>query len=956
MKKVIIIRDQFAKDKIEAYVDDVCKYLAEQFDVFPENAQIYHNQISEQTNITPKTEADIERLKQLDGVFWVVIHPAWWMVVFWVVTAVMAAYSVYMIATMPKQNGQGSVGSSNNELANRSNKARVKSRIPDIFGTVLSFPDLIAEIYTYYENGIEIEECLMVIGRGYYDVHECKDGDTAIEGIEGASISVYDPNVSITSNTTIYRTGTAFTTAPRAVRKSDAINGQSLVQPNDLSLESSSLYFMTGGVIRSTANIDFTTYFKVGDGIAITGAAFGINDASLSGTAVLTPDFKVIVQSSVDIEAYDAYKGLLLNGALFEYIVEETTIDPETEESTTVVVERATRDASGQYEVSSVTRIQSGSIYTYTIQLSNPKQVNYSWNDISENQTISAGITLNLNANSMTLDDIYSISAISSTQITLANAATVNAEWLKLPTMFNGSTQGRQANVDLEIVANKWVGWFNLDFDQATQAVFNVYAPQGMYATTDSGGEREAGCTITVQYQMLDENKNPVGEIVTREWEIWNKTKSSFGRTARYDLPSKGSFRFRLAKTYAKQNNRPVTEVKIKSVYATYASSKRNYPDVTVLRLKTVATDGALSVKERKLNCLVTRKLKTDGTGALVATRDAGQALINMALDQYVGRRSSSELDIAQIKSEIQKVKNYFGSDVATEFNYTFDDDNLSFEEMAGMVASACFCETYRYGNKLRMKFEGPQDNSVLLFNHRNKVPGSEKRTFSIGIDKDYDGVELEYTSPDDDLKTTYSIPEDGSARNPLKITTSGIRNHAVAKTRAWREWNKLLYQNLSCEFDALDESNLLVRNDRILVADNTELKTRDGQVEYVDGLTLKLSQFIEDPYSKQFGNVEIMEGKTYYIYLQMQNATIDMISCVAGNEPDEVILSRAPLQSLVIDEDRYIKTTYLLVEAQEADKQAFLLTEASPNDEMTNKLTCINYDSRYYEKDKAFI
>jgi hypothetical protein len=948
MKKVIIIRDQFAKDKTEADVDDVCKYLAEQFDVFPENAQIYHNQISEQTNITPKTEVDIERLKELDGVFYVVIHPAWVQFLWYVYYAVMAiavVYSVYTIATMPKQGGQGSVGSSNNELSNRSNQARVKSRIPDIFGTVLSYPDLIAEIYTYYENGIEIEECLMAIGRGYYDVHACKDGDTAIEGIEGTSISVYDPNVSITSGTTIYKAGTAFTSAPRAVRKSDAINGQSLVKPNDLSINSTTLYFMTGGVIRSTSNIDFTESFKVGDGIAITGAIFGINNASLSGTAVLTPDFKVIVESTEDIEAFDAYKGLLLNGALFEYIVEETTIDPETGESTTVVTERATRDASGQYEVSSVTRTQSGALYTYTIQLKNPKQINYSWNDIAEKQTVSAGVTLNLNANSMALDDVYSVSAISSTQITLANASTVNEEWLKLPTMFGGSTQGKQANVDLDIVADKWVGLFNLDFNQATQAVFNIYAPQGMYSTTDRGNERQAGCTITIQYQMLDENMSPVGEIFTKDWAIWAQTKSSFGRTARYNLPSTGSFRFRLAKTYAKENNRPVTEVKIKSVYATYASPKRTYPDVTTIRLKTVATDGALSVKERKLNCLVTRKLKADGTGALVATRDAGQALINIALDQYIGRRSSTELDIAQIKSEIQKVKDYFGFDVAAEFNYTFDDDNLSFEEMAGMVASACFCETYRYGNKLRWKFEGPQDNSVLLFNHRNKVPGSEKRTYSIGIDKDYDGIELEYTSPDDDLKTTYSIPEDGSARNPLKITTSGIRNHAVAKTRAWREWNKLQYQYLSCEFDALDESNLLIRNDRILVADNTSLKTQDGEIESVDGLTLTLSQ-----------DVEMQDGVTYYIYVQIENATVDMIQCLPGEFMNQVILSRAPLQKLVYEEDRYIKTTYQLVKSQEVDKQAFLLTEASPNDEMTNKLTCINYDARYYEKDHSFI
>lgn len=83
-------------------VDDVCKYLAEQFDSFPENARIYHNHVSKQTDVTPKTVADIEHLKTLEGTFYVVMHPEWIQIVFWVVTAIMAAYSVYTIATMPK--------------------------------------------------------------------------------------------------------------------------------------------------------------------------------------------------------------------------------------------------------------------------------------------------------------------------------------------------------------------------------------------------------------------------------------------------------------------------------------------------------------------------------------------------------------------------------------------------------------------------------------------------------------------------------------------------------------------------------------------------------------------------------------------------------------------------------------------------------------------------------------
>ena len=99
-----------------------------------------------------------------------------------------------------------------------------------------------------------------------------------------------------------------------------------------------------------------------------------------------------------------------------------------------------------------------------------------------------------------------------------------------------------------------------------------------------------------------------------------------------------------------------------------------------------------------------------------------------------------------------------------------------------------------------------------------------------------------------------------------------------------------------------------------------------------------------------------MQDDVTYYIHLQLKDATVDMIQCLPGEYMNQVILTRAPLQPLVIEEDRYIKTTYQLIEAQEVDKQAFLLSEASPNDEMTNKLTCINYDPRYYEKDRSFI
>lgn len=947
MKKVIIIRDQFSQDKTEATVDDVCKYLAEQFDKFPENAQIYHNYVSETTNITPKTTADIERLQSLEGTFYVVVHPAIAFAViakiaFWVVTAISAAYSVYMIATMPKPN-TGGIGSSNNELAARANQARVKSRIPDIFGTVRSYPDLIAVTYTYYQNGIEIEECLMAIGRGYYQIHDCRDGDTPAGAINGVSVSIYEPGIPLVGDTAFYRIGQVFNSLPLSVKKSASINGQTLQPPSDRVLSdedyNAGIYFTTGGVInRKNTGINFTSYFKAGDAINIQGAAYGVKDAILSGTATVKPGGIITIQSSESVPDYASFQGILLTGATFEIIVE--TIDPETEE--VLSTESVFRDLSGQYDISSIARAVSGTGYLYTITLSQPKNTNFNWEFVSQNHTVAAGISLNKSSNSVVLDGAYTISSITSSTITLATPSSINPDWLKIPDLLGGTTYNLVSSVDLDLVTDKWVGWFDVEFDDPTEAIFNFYFPQGLYNMTSKGKVGEGFVEITIQYRYLGETT-----VYTRKhYEYRKGNKDTFGITIREVLRGYGEgISFRIAKTRQKSGNSPVTECKVKDVYLAAQTDKTSYPGVTVIRSRTVATDGALSVKERKLNCLVTRKLMVGGTGALQATRDAGQALINMALDEYIGRRSSTEIDIPQIKSEIQKIKTYFGSNAPAEFCYTFDDDNLSFEEQAAMVASACFSETYRYGNKLRLKFEAPQDNSVLLFNHRNKVPGSEKRTYNLGIDKDYDGVELEYTSPDDDLRVTYVIPENGSARNPLKITTSGIRNHAVAKTRAWREWNKLRYQTESVEFDALDESNLLVRNDRILVADNTSIKTQDGEVDAVDGLTLTLSQ-----------NVEMQDDVTYYIHLQLQDATVDMIQCLPGEYMNQVILTRAPLQPLVIEEDRLIKTIYQIVEAQTASSSAFLLTEASPNDEMTNRLTCINYDARYYEKDHTYI
>ncbi|WP_228273810.1 host specificity factor TipJ family phage tail protein [Acinetobacter nosocomialis] len=763
-----------------------------------------------------------------------------------------------------------------------------------------------------------------------------RDGDTDVANIAGTSVSVYDPFTSIVG-TPIYQVGEAFTELPKFVKTSASINGQTIELPNKAVLESSNVWFQSPNLIKG-AGLDFTQNFAANDRVALSGAVYGVQDVNLSGSIMVNEDKMVIIETSTNIDNPNLFKGLQLTGALVD-IVTVTGTPPDE------VTETNTRDLSGQYVVSGVTKTVITGGFHYEITLSNPEKINANWQYVNKSYTITAGALLNRNANSITLDDTYTINSVTTDKIALVNPSAINNEWDKLLTLPNQSTQGQEVLVRFDAVSNKYVGWFNFDMPEAEQAVFNFFFPNGLFYQDSKGGVWEEGITVVIELQAINSDGDPVGAITTFNKEIRANNKSQFGKTIYIDLPTAGSFRFRLSRTTATQAGKTQDTCKIKSVYGMADSAISDYGNVTIVRSRTVATDGALSIKERKLNCLVNRKLPLDGTGPLQVTRSAGQALINLALDEHIGRRTSAEVDIAQINAEIIKVNEYFGSDLMSEFNYTIDDDNLSFEEIAGMVASSAFCEPYRFGSLTRLKFEQPQENAVLLFNHRNKVPLTEKRSYTFGVQKDYDGVELEYTSDEDDARIKYIIPEDITPKNPLKITTTGIRNGAQAKTRAWREWNKLRYKYMSCEVEVLDESELLIRNDRILIADNTIVDTQDGEIESVDGLIIQTSQ-----------PCTFDVDSDYFIHLQISNATVDVVPCTAGIDKYHVVLSRPPVQPLVVSDDRYVKTLYTLVRADQTEAQAFMLEELTPQTQMTNTLKASNYDARFYERDHDFI
>lgn len=829
-------------------VQDIRELLLEQFSVWPDHARIYHGEVAEDRDVTPHNEAEIERLGELEGVFFVINYPGDLITAIIAVVAVIATAAVAFLfmPSMPQlKNTQ--TQSPNNALSDRSNQARPLGRIPDIFGTVRSTPDLLMVPYKIFDNHQELEVAYMCVGKGEFAIDDIRDDTTPIEQIAGTSVEVYGPGTSPKSgDDPIVAIGSPITHPLVNAKRYSSVNGQVLEAP--------------------------------------------------SGAQSYFGQCKYVYPNKI--------------------VAEPTTTSPGSE-------------ISGPIEVPTdlTAYFSAGDTITVTAP------------------TTGDLITVNLSGT-------YQINSVTATEIVLVNPAATNSDWNDLDDFAGNDTDF--INTSLISSGNKWIGPFLLSVNDLTMVLGNFVALNGLYK---DDGENQFPVNIQVEIELTPVNPSgvPIGAAELFTATVFGATNDRSTRAVTmYAEPTfTGPCLVRGRRVTPKDTEfkgTVVDEVKWRDVYSVAPVEQDDFGNVTTVFSTTYATEGALALKDRKLNMLVTRKLPLRMLGStytteLYPTRFAGDILVAMALDPYIGNRTINELDIDNIYNSLADVQTYFGTQLASEFCYTFDKDNISFEESVQSVAGAVFCQAYRRGSIISLFFEKATEDSSLLFNHRNKLPGTETRTVTFGRTNDYDGVEFRYVDPYDDATVSYYIPEDRSAVNPKKIESIGVRGFVQAYFAAWRAWQKIVYQNTTVEFEATQEADLLIVQERVRVADNTRADTQDGQIEEQSGLTVTLSQ----PFKAD-------NGVSYTMFLQHVDKSLQSIPITATANPYQVLLGAPPTSALSLDPENFAVATYQIVGNNSPRDSAFLITEKTPKSNFTVTLKAINYDARYYSKDKDFI
>lgn len=567
---------------------------------------------------------------------------------------------------------------------------------------------------------------------------------------------------------------------------------------------------------------------------------------------------------------------------------------------------------------------------------------------VSNDRVEITNASFTFNGQTYDLNGTYSVLSVADDRMALSSPAAVNPNWLKLKELSNQQTGALSPK--LSSIGEKWIGPFILDNIERSRVIFNFVANNGLYTVSSGGNQAAVNVTIEVEVTPVNESGAAIGNPMLKQIILKGSAKSRQTVGATLDMVT---FQGRCSVRARRLTPTPavttvVDEVKWQALYGAFPLQSTMYEHETVFRVRTYATTGALSVKSRKINFDLQRMLPTYKNGAMTTelfpTSSFADALVSMALDDKIGRRTIDEIDIENIYRTYNDIVEYFGTPLAAEFCTTIDDTNLSFEELATNLCDAVFCTAYWQNNKLKIYFEKPTDNSVLLFNFRNIIPDSYKHDLTLGMMDDYDGLTYEYTDPADDTRINIYLPDKG-AKNPKEVKSVGVRNKWQARFNAYRLWNKLRFQRKSITFDAAPESELLVLRDRIAVADYRNGIHQSGDVVQQEGLILTLSH-----------DVDFIAGKSYVIYLQMGDGTVDLIPITAGSAKNKVVLGRLPNDALKLSSDDFVNTIYTVVNDDTRGSLPYLVATKDPVDKFSNTVTAVNYDVRYYLNDKDFI
>lgn len=487
--------------------------------------------------------------------------------------------------------------------------------------------------------------------------------------------------------------------------------------------------------------------------------------------------------------------------------------------------------------------------------------------------------------------------------------------------------------------------WYYMVRGEVDRVLANVAGQNGLYKY--DGGYSRANVTVELQYQMIDSQRNPIGNIYTVQGTVTGNSTDYVGTSIYGQLPTASRFRARMRRitNFDKDYDGTVSdEITFINLYGQSLDTTPHYGNRTTVHCARKQTPRAASIDNPELRMIATEMCyKYLGNGVfdtvMTPNTQAVQSLIRLARDPAVGNLELTTANMDKLLAVQEEIESYFGSELAGQFCYTFDDYDTTMQDIVQTIAEAVFCTAYRKGADIMLRFDRPVTGPEMVFTHRSKTTGTEKWTRTFNDSTTYDSLSFSYIDPDTNVQETIYIPEELGA-NTEKYESKGVRNYQQAYWLAWRRYQRNALSKVVVEFEATEEGALATPGGVISVVKGSRIAPQDGYVVAVNGLTLTLSQ-----------PVTFTPGDDHSIILKKRDGSVQSISVIKGSHDREVIMLSAPEEAIYTGNSA-LKTEFSFGNEARHNAQKIVVSSIDPGDDRTVKITGYNYDDGFYKYD----
>lgn len=509
-----------------------------------------------------------------------------------------------------------------------------------------------------------------------------------------------------------------------------------------------------------------------------------------------------------------------------------------------------------------------------------------------------------------------------------------------------------------------FTGWAKLKYNDSTEASYtwylNILFPTGLIfkngATETINFRVQARDSVTLNAIPFDVyvNGSLEGSGSDVVFPITGRSSSEAGRTVEFiqqTSPAGNDIEFRIKRDSDINPSLSSSYAKIETVYSMnkYKAGELG-ADFTLIDVDARSDFTNKSQSSREINVTASRvQSRASYSGGWSFSESYNNnwfsdAVLSDFISLFGESRAQKILDLDSLYTAMAGVP-----DELKQFNYSFDDADISLGQRIHTACNAARVGAYRDGQVWR--FYREESKPVTFHFDRRNIAGNAESQMSCRFQKpnDKDSIRLGYIDPIDNkerhierrINGTNDGFEDGVGIRPLGIDLAGCRNTAQAVNRAELEVRRLVYQRRTVTERVLDDGLLVDIGDRVRWACIYDGDIVDGEVLEVSGTQIRISEKLRITGSL-VGHITDLNGDVHGPYPVTAGTNGDF--WIDGFDTSKAfIANNMPTQ---------LGSRVIIGTTENLDYYDFTVTSKTPNSDGTVQLEMIEYNELMFSED----